>query len=83
MQLLYLCAVLLASLSHVFSYSYLVVLPTGAKSHFYVGQALVKGLVAAGHEVTFVSAFAQKKRIKNLLDIHLPSIVPIMESKYQ
>ncbi|KAL7730661.1 hypothetical protein ACLKA6_003438 [Drosophila palustris] len=79
MQLLYLCAVLLASLGHVFGYSYLMVLPTGAKSHFYVGQALAKGLVAAGHEVTLVSPFPQKKPIKNLLDINLPSIVPAMD----
>ncbi|KAH8312600.1 hypothetical protein KR044_011632, partial [Drosophila immigrans] len=78
MQLLYLWALLLASLGHVLGYSYLLVMPTSAKSHFYVGQALAKGLVAAGHEVTLVSAFAQKKAIKNLRDVPLPAIIPIM-----
>lgn len=82
MQLLRMFLLLLASLSQVWAYSYLLISHTAAKSHFYVGQALAKGLVAAGHEVTVISPFPQKKPLRNYVDVSTPSIIPIMEGKY-
>ncbi|XP_023172080.2 UDP-glucuronosyltransferase 1-8-like [Drosophila hydei] len=79
MQLLRIFLLLLASLSQVWAYSYLLISHTAAKSHFYVGQALAKGLVAAGHEVTVISPFPQKKPLRNYVDVSTPSIIPIME----
>lgn len=83
MQLLHLFLLLSASLGHVWGYSYLLISPTAAKSHFYVGQALAKGLVAAGHEVTVISPFPQKKPIKNYVDVATPNIITAMAGKYQ
>ncbi|XP_033149810.1 uncharacterized protein LOC108602016 [Drosophila busckii] len=76
--LLSLAGLLLLSAGHVLSYSYLMVLTTSAKSHFYVGEALAKGLVAAGHEVTLISAFPQQQPMKGLIDIPTPSIISAM-----
>ncbi|EDW66951.1 UDP-glycosyltransferase UGT5 [Drosophila virilis] len=78
MQLLHLLLLLSVSLGHVWGYSFLLISPTAAKSHFYVGQALAKGLVAAGHEVTVVSPFPQKKPIKNYVDVATPNIITAM-----
>lgn len=68
----------LTSIGHVLGFSYLMVLPTAAKSHFHVGQALAKGLVAAGHEVTLISAFPQKKPIERLVDVDVSSLAAAM-----
>jgi len=56
---------------------------TASKSHHTVGFALAKGLAAAGHEVTLISPFPQKKPVKNLFDIDTPNIITVMggESK--
>ncbi|EDW15705.2 uncharacterized protein Dmoj_GI10119 [Drosophila mojavensis] len=79
MRLLRLLLLLLASLSQAWAYSYLVIANTAAKSHFYVGQALAKGLVGAGHEVTMVSPFPQKKPLKNFVDVATPNVITAME----
>lgn len=65
-------------LSSVAAYNYLVVLPTGARSHYNVGSALAKGLAAAGHQVTLVSAFPLKKPIKNINDVPIPNMLKAM-----
>lgn len=41
------------------------IFPTMSKSHYFVGESLMKALVDAGHEVTVISPFVQKKPIKN------------------
>lgn len=82
MRLLRLLLLLLASLSQAWAYSYLVIANTAAKSHFYVGQALAKGLVGAGHEVTMVSPFPQKKPLKNFVDVATPNVITAMEGSY-
>lgn len=75
------CLLVLTSIGHVVGFSYLMILPTAAKSHFHVGQALAKGLVAAGHEVTLISAFPQKKPIERLLDVNVSTLIPAMAGK--
>ncbi|KAH8277483.1 hypothetical protein KR026_011518 [Drosophila bipectinata] len=62
-------------------YSYLMVLHTGSKSHHTVGEALAKGLTSAGHEVTIISPFPQKKPHKHLIDVNTPNILSVMAHK--
>ncbi|KAH8294624.1 hypothetical protein KR018_000626 [Drosophila ironensis] len=80
MEWLFHVRVLLLSIfwGQVCGYSYLMVLPTGTKSHHTVGEALAKGLTAAGHEVTLVSSFPQKKPLRNLTDVDVPGILDVM-----
>ncbi|XP_055609692.1 UDP-glucosyltransferase 2-like [Uranotaenia lowii] len=50
----------------------LCVFPSPSKSHVLVGQSLLKGLAARGHEVTMVSAFKLSKPVKNYRDVIIP-----------
>lgn len=50
-----------------------------AKSHYITGSALMKGLAAAGHEVTVISPFPQTKPLKNFRDIKVQGIVEKMQ----
>ncbi|XP_016949807.1 UDP-glucosyltransferase 2 [Drosophila biarmipes] len=65
-------------LGQTWGYSYLMVSHTASKSHHAVGFALAKGLADAGHEVTLVSPFPQKKPLKNLVDVDTPNIITVM-----
>ncbi|BFF90232.1 UDP-glucuronosyltransferase 2A3 [Drosophila madeirensis] len=67
---------LLAHQAH--GYSYLMVLHTASKSHHTVGAALSKGLLAAGHEVTLISAFPQTKPLEKLIDVNTPNTINAM-----
>lgn len=58
-------------LSDVSCYRILGVFPNPAKSHYLVGDALMKGLAAKGHDVTMISAYKQIEPIKNFRAIHL------------
>jgi len=73
---------LLATVSYVNSYKILGVIPTMARSHFFVGSALMKGLAEKGHQVTVVSAFPQKKPLKNYRDVPTPNILEIWKEKF-
>lgn len=77
------CLLVLTSLGHVLGFSYLMILPTASKSHFHVGQALAKGLVAAGHEVTLISAFPQQSPVENLVDVNVTTLVTAMAGELQ
>ncbi|XP_017005921.2 UDP-glucosyltransferase 2 [Drosophila takahashii] len=65
-------------LGQTWGYSYLLVSHTASKSHHAVGFALAKGLANAGHEVTLISPFPQKKPAKNLIDIDTPNVITVM-----
>lgn len=60
-----------AVVSSVCSYRILGIFPHAAKSHYIVGDALMKGLAAKGHDVTMISPHKQSKPIKNYRSIHL------------
>lgn len=45
------------------------VFPLGTHSHFAVGEAILKALWSAGHKITVVSPFPQKKPLENFKDI--------------
>lgn len=51
-------------------------------SHYITGSALMKGLAAAGHEVTVISPYPQAKPLKNYRDITVGGIVEKMEGMY-
>ncbi|EDX13415.1 UDP-glucosyltransferase 2 [Drosophila simulans] len=69
---------LLALFGQSWGYSYLMISHTASKSHYAVGFALAKGLAAAGHDVTLVSPFPQRKPIKNIIDVETPNIITVM-----
>lgn len=56
------------------SYKILGLFPTTSASHYYVGNALMKGLAAAGHDVTIFSPFNESKPIKNYRGVYLSRI---------
>lgn len=64
------------------SYNILGIFPTMSKSHYIAGGALMKGLAAAGHNVTVISPFPQKTPIPNFRDYEILGIVEIVTSKY-
>lgn len=68
-----LCAVILSE--NVNAYRILAIFPHVSRSHYIVGESLMKGLAAKGHEVTMISPYKQSKPIKNYRDIHLEHTV--------
>lgn len=72
-------AVFLCNAGYSDGYKILGVFPTMAKSHYITGSALMKGLAAAGHEVTVISPFPQAKPLKNFRDIKALGIVEKMQ----
>ncbi|XP_055910501.1 UDP-glycosyltransferase UGT5-like [Eupeodes corollae] len=50
-----------------------------SRSHFFVGNALFKGLVKKGHEVTVISPFSNKTPMNNYKHIPSPNVIQIME----
>lgn len=63
------------------AFKILGVFPTMAKSHLIVGEALMKGLAKAGHDVTVLTAFPSTKKIANYTNIEASGIDKIMASK--
>lgn len=52
------------------------VFPVPVRSHFFVGQAIMKSLHEAGHEITVISPYTQKTPIKSWRDIETTEMVP-------
>ncbi|XP_023036443.1 UDP-glycosyltransferase UGT5 [Drosophila willistoni] len=61
------------------AYNFLMVLNSAGRSHFNVGHALAKGLVAKGHEITVVSVFPLKKPIPGYHDVDVPNVIKVMQ----
>lgn len=51
----------------------LCIFPSPGRSHVLVGQTLLKGLAARGHEVTMVSPFKLSKPVPNYREIYVPA----------
>lgn len=60
--------------AHVNAYKVLGIFHTISKSHYIVGNALMKGLAEAGHEVTIISPFREKNPPKNYKEIYLDGL---------
>lgn len=56
---------------NVSSYRILAVLPAPSKSHYYIGQSLMRGLAENGHDVTVISSFKEKNPIANYTEVFL------------
>lgn len=57
------------------AYKILSIFPNYARSHWIVGNALMKGLADAGHEVTIISPFLEKNPPKNYRQIELDELI--------
>lgn len=64
--------------SEVQSAKILCLNPSPSKSHLIITNALVKGLVEKGHDVTFVSSYPLMIPLKNYRNVHIP-VEPIPE----
>lgn len=69
---------IIVSVQHVNSYKVLTIFPMISRSHYIVGQALAKGLVAEGHEVTMISPFKEKQPIQNYHEVVLDGLAENM-----
>lgn len=58
----------------VFSYNILGIFPIASPSHHFVGSALMKGLAADGHEVTYISPFKEDKPAPNYNEVYLDGV---------
>ena len=59
----------------------LVIFPTHSRSHYILGNELIKDLAKKGHDVTFVSAYSDTNPSKNYMEIVVPELVEQKESK--
>lgn len=71
MKLLEVLTLLCLFCQNVIGYKFLAVLPITSRSHFYIGQNLMKGLADEGHEVTVISPFKVNKPIANYHEVFL------------
>lgn len=55
------------------AYKILVVFPIPGKSHGILGDAVIRHLLSAGHEVTYISGFPRKNNHPNLTHVHSSS----------
>lgn len=63
--------IILLFTSKIAAYKILALFPHIAKSHFVMGEALMKGLAARGHQVFVVNHFPQDPPVPNYTDISL------------
>jgi glucuronosyltransferase len=61
----------------------LAVFPTPSKSHWILGQPLMKELARAGHEVTVMSPFQAKNPPKNYRHIEMKAAEKMYEGEFQ
>lgn len=71
MRISQLLLVICALLPMVFSYRILGVYLIPSKSHYYDGQAFMQGFAERSHEVTVISPYQERKRIKNYNEIFI------------
>jgi hypothetical protein len=50
-------------------YKILAIFPFGSVSHYAIGEATLKAIAGAGHEVTMISALKAKKPLENFREI--------------
>jgi hypothetical protein len=55
------------------------IIPFGSKSHFAIGNSILRTLHGAGHDVTSMSAFPAKKKEKNFRDVKLTKILEVFD----
>ena len=64
-------------------YKILGVFPLGFKSHYYIGNAVMKSLVESGNNVTMISPFPRPQNTYNYQDISIADILQEMKNGEQ
>lgn len=59
------------------------ILPFGSKSHFAIGHSILKTLKEAGHKLTVISPFPEKKSSNNYHDVNISRILERFQGKGQ
>lgn len=67
------CVALLVASAN--GYKILGIFPTASPSHHITGNALMKGLAAAGHEVTVISPFPHTRPLQNYRAVTLDGVL--------
>ncbi|XP_041968495.1 UDP-glucosyltransferase 2-like isoform X2 [Aricia agestis] len=62
------------------AYRILVMTPLPSKSHHHLGKGIVRSLLKANHEVTWVSPFPEKQSVKGLTIVDVSSILDEVSS---
>lgn len=62
------------------SYKILGVFPVASKSHYAIGEATMRALNEAGHEVTMISVFEPKKPLSNYNQIKIPNLMDKLQN---
>lgn len=75
MKVLFLVCSLSALVFQTDGFKVLGVLPIASSSHCAIGNSILKSLHQAGHEVTAINPFPQKKPLKNFRDISTKDIL--------
>lgn len=71
----FILVLLISFFSFANSYKILGVFPIAAKSHYAVGEAAMRALHEAGHEVTMISVFELKKPLENFRQIKIANLM--------
>lgn len=66
--------VLVSCFSLARAYKILGIFPFGSKSHYTIGEATMKALNEAGHEVTMISFYELKKPLANYNQIRIEDL---------
>ncbi|GJQ76010.1 hypothetical protein Trydic_g18064 [Trypoxylus dichotomus] len=82
MRLLPVLVIVFALISVINAAKILCIFPVLAHSHYTIGSALVKGLAARGHHVTFVTPIGEKEPIKNVKSLVLNDVKKHFEEKF-
>lgn len=54
-----------------------------AYSHYALGNALLKGLAAKGHDVTMIAAYEEKENLTNYHNVVVPEIIEFSKGKFK
>lgn len=69
-------------LEQIESAKILGVFPMQARSHFFVGQAIMNALHEAGHDITLISPFPKQTPIENWRDIETTEMIELTKGIY-
>ena len=63
-----------SSLTVVNASKILGIFPLGGKSHYVIGEATMRALNDAGHEITMISVFNLTKPLDNYREVHVDAV---------
>lgn len=75
MKVFFIFTSLLSIISVIEGLKVLSINPIGSTSHFAIGHSIVKTLLDAGHEITVISPYPLKNKLKNYTDIKAPNAI--------